>query len=294
MLKKDVKYFLSGGPTNKEPNNSLGGLPSSQELSGNLGNLFGNVTPQQLVAGITDYRCFYIFNSNKSEKLNHTQLVANKSLSGAVIEIGLNLGNAVQALVITGKPTNAWFQLVYSQTTHIEKTRIIHWSLDVNLMGQRIAAVLNSLNQLGGVEVIGQETETGFDFLIEFKGEAGRRQQPLLGVVNSVGIGVEVSVVQAGGPINLIAPNIGFSNNPPVGVTFFDLKRLRAVKMGSFFPGDYLPVWIMRTVTPDTTPIQSDSFQFAIRGQPSPANIYRKKHTKDLTSTILKSDSILF
>ena len=63
VVSGDIVYFMSGGSGNSNPNNSIGGDPSSSPISGLVNNLFDNISPEETTAGKTDYRCFYIFNS---------------------------------------------------------------------------------------------------------------------------------------------------------------------------------------------------------------------------------------
>ena len=61
----EIKYYLSGGASNTDPNASLGGDISSTEItSGTLHNLFDQVSGAESSAGDTEYRCFYIKNTN--------------------------------------------------------------------------------------------------------------------------------------------------------------------------------------------------------------------------------------
>lgn len=61
----DIKFFHSGGAGNTDPNASLGGVRSSTEVTDDvLENLFDDVSNAELVSGIVDYRCIYIYNDN--------------------------------------------------------------------------------------------------------------------------------------------------------------------------------------------------------------------------------------
>lgn len=61
----DLKIYLSGGATNTDPNDSLGGVISSTELVDNtLHNLFAKVSAAEALAGSTKYRGIYIKNEN--------------------------------------------------------------------------------------------------------------------------------------------------------------------------------------------------------------------------------------
>ena len=59
----DISFVLSGGSTNLNPNNSLGGMPSSAPIvDSTMNNLFDDVSALESQTDFVDYRCFYIFN----------------------------------------------------------------------------------------------------------------------------------------------------------------------------------------------------------------------------------------
>lgn len=61
----DIKYYLSGGATNTDPNASLGGVISTTELvDDTLHTLFAKVGAAEALAGSTKYRALYIKNTN--------------------------------------------------------------------------------------------------------------------------------------------------------------------------------------------------------------------------------------
>lgn len=55
ILDEEIKFYLTGGAANDDPNASLGGAISSVEIaSGNLHNLFDKVTGDESSAGDVD------------------------------------------------------------------------------------------------------------------------------------------------------------------------------------------------------------------------------------------------
>lgn len=66
----DIKFYLSGGAANSDPNASLGGVQSSVEVTdATLENLFDNVSSADASAGETNYRCIYVENTNATDSL---------------------------------------------------------------------------------------------------------------------------------------------------------------------------------------------------------------------------------
>lgn len=67
IVSGDIKYYLSGGAANSDPNASLGGAISSTEItSAALHNLFDVVSGAESTAGDIEYRCFYVKNTHGS------------------------------------------------------------------------------------------------------------------------------------------------------------------------------------------------------------------------------------
>ncbi len=65
IIESDIKYYLSGGASNTDPNASLGGIISTTELvDDTLHNLFAKVSAAEALAGSTKYRALYIKNTN--------------------------------------------------------------------------------------------------------------------------------------------------------------------------------------------------------------------------------------
>lgn len=60
----NLKYYLSGGAGNVDPNASLGGVRSTTLVGAGVDNLFADVTGDQAAAGITTYRCIYFRNED--------------------------------------------------------------------------------------------------------------------------------------------------------------------------------------------------------------------------------------
>ncbi len=278
MVKNDISFLLSGGPKNVNPNKSIGGAISKQSIDNQLNNLFDDVTRDQTFNGFVDYRCLYIRNNSPNEKLKDASFYIHKSLDGAEISIGFSLRSDIQALLVDGEPgTGSSFQLQYTIRNDginlVQTTREILWVPNENTMAQRIAAILNSLMHVRGVQVSGHRSNVGYDFLITFGGSTTGRAQQLLAPVNEDGIQVTVMSVIKGGPINSTAPNIGLSNNPPNGVVFFDSDNSEAIEVGTLFPQDFIPIWLRRTVQKNTTPTHPDKCRLHMFGDALPTNL---------------------
>ena len=98
IITTDVIYKLSGGAANTDPNLSLGGAVSTQAMPAAL---FDDVTSAQALAGLTEYRCFYVKNNHGSLTLQAAVAWIVSNTTGARIAIGLGTSavNAIEQTV---------------------------------------------------------------------------------------------------------------------------------------------------------------------------------------------------
>jgi hypothetical protein len=90
----NLKFYLSGGAGNTDPNASLGGTRSTTQVGSGLNNLFDDVTGDEATAGDTEYRCIYF----RNEDANANGLMSPlknwidqlTSAAGDEIDIGLD------------------------------------------------------------------------------------------------------------------------------------------------------------------------------------------------------------
>ena len=92
IVSTDIKFLLSGGSGNTNPNASLGGVRSTTEIVDNtIQNLFDNVTGSESAAGDTEYRCFYVKNGHGTITWETVVKWIEAQVSGgANVEIGLD------------------------------------------------------------------------------------------------------------------------------------------------------------------------------------------------------------
>lgn len=67
-----LKYYLSGGAGNVDPNASIGGIRSTTVVGAGIDNLFDDVTGAEAAAGDISYRCFFF----RNEDANANGLIA--------------------------------------------------------------------------------------------------------------------------------------------------------------------------------------------------------------------------
>lgn len=92
IVDADIKYRLSGGSGNTDPNASLGTTKSSTEVVDNtVDNLFDDVSGDEASAGDTEYRCIYVHNNHGSLTWISPKIwiTSNTTSTGDEIDIGL-------------------------------------------------------------------------------------------------------------------------------------------------------------------------------------------------------------
>ena len=87
-------WRLTGGASNSDPNASLGGVRSSNAISGTaMNNLFDNVTAAEASSGDSEYRALDLYNSGDAES-SGTELYMSTPTSSTSTELQFGLGAA--------------------------------------------------------------------------------------------------------------------------------------------------------------------------------------------------------
>lgn len=92
IASSDIKYHLSGGAGNSDPNAALGGAISTTQITdATVANLFDNVSGAEAAAGDTEYRCLYVKNNHGSLTLQGAKvwIETNTPSGDTSAEIGL-------------------------------------------------------------------------------------------------------------------------------------------------------------------------------------------------------------
>lgn len=117
IVTSDIKYLLTGGSSNTDPNASLGGAPSTTAIVDNTSqNLFQNVTGAQSLAGFIDYRGVAIQNSNGSLTMLSTKLWIQQqpTATGDATAIGLDPAGLNSNLTTISPETSAPVGVTFS------------------------------------------------------------------------------------------------------------------------------------------------------------------------------------
>lgn len=119
----NLKFYLSGGAGNANPQASLGGARSTTLVGAGLDNLFDDVTGDEAAAGVTNYRCLYFRNEDVDADGLITpvtwidvQSEANDTISIGLDPVGKN-GVATTIANETTVPTGVVFTTPTSKAT---------------------------------------------------------------------------------------------------------------------------------------------------------------------------------
>jgi hypothetical protein len=260
----DIEFFLSGGSTNSNPNNSIGGLPSGFLVLGSANNLFSDLSSETVTAGRTDYRCFYIANGNSTESLRNVEIFfSSQSSGGSSVQMGVQTSTEIQRISIAIPAYFGSLVMRYESTTFTVPWGLSPSDFKVNLQYQLSLTVPGT--------TVSMEVQDKYYFTISFLGDSNNRSHPLLEVVENnlqapVTPTVSVTRVAGGGPINSIAPVLSVDTVSPARVLFYSADESSKLSIGTLKSGDKIPVWIKRVTGAGVDYLESDYFDFRIKG----------------------------
>jgi len=274
VTSNDINMVLSGGESNIDSNESLGGEPSSQPI--NSETLFSNILQDDVDEGYTDYRCFYIFNENGVDDLKNSKVqIVAKEASGAIVNLGIDYNTEIQEMIIRGNVTGGNFT-VLCPGTHVSgplfQIKTVQYDSDINVWASNLQTALRSCDTYGysDITVNGVSTATSYVFTINFIGTGDNRYYDLIAVQdnNLTGSSPEITIrkKQNGSPINAIATLVPSMESAPVGVLFTS-SISELVSIGRLFPDEGFPLWVKRDVIKDTKSVAGDGFTMRLTGK---------------------------
>ena len=265
----DISIVLSGGSTNINPNESLGGDPSGTPVTDAiLNNLFDDVSSDESEEGSEEYRCIYIFNDGDTTVYDVQVYISEDFESGATMEIGINDKDELQRIQISGSPTGGNFTLSFNDV----ETSPIAYNADLSDWADAVRDALLEIEDIEEIQITGQVTSGGviiFDIL--FNGLEGSRDQTKLEIENNLTgastVTATVSVPRNGSPVNTIAPEIDAETTPPGGVGFSAATEQSPVEVPMLEPNDGFPLWIKRVVPAGSAAVEEDGFSLRIKAE---------------------------
>lgn len=269
----DIKFLLSGGVANTDPNKSIGGAASTQVLIGSLNNLFSNLTEAQTATGYTDYRCLYIENSNGTDSFNNVKsYIESQVTEGASVLIGSYDATEKQRLTLTDAPiTGGTITLTYNGVN----TAAIAWGGDKDVFRVNMQNALNALSTLSGISIpsisVVTTSTTTYYLDIFFQGNNDNRSHPLLEVFDLSLTGCNQALfsrITEGGPVNRVADQLDFATDTPNNVIFDDYIDSDPFVIGTLNAGDNVPIWIKRITPLNAETVANDGLVLRINGSP--------------------------
>ena len=265
----DVIIVLTGGSSNNNPDLSIGGNPSNVPVGTSLNNLFDDVSEVDANAGLTDYRCIYIFNNNSTDSMyNFKVYIESETAGGGGVELGLEEVHEFQKTIISGPVTGGYFSVSYTPPGSDEYTVDVDYDPDPATWASNFETAISSIPTLDCTITVGGQFENRI-FNITF---ADYRSHDLLGIdtSNLTGTGIDSSVSKSisGAPVNSIPSSLDVATTAPTGVTFLYADATDPFVIGTLLPEEGFPLWVKRFVVAGTEAIASDGFKLRIRTDP--------------------------
>ena len=169
-------------------------------------------------------------------------------------------------MTITGEPLGGSFTLTYTCNVDgspvSQTTDPIVFDVNMSIAAQNMEDRLNELDHLSGVQVTGVRVDDRWNFTITFGGDDDYRDHQLLTLEDDDLIGFDMTIgiltVTDGGPVNAVAADIGFENQPPAGAEFSQPSdEDDAIEVGRLKPRDGFHVWLLRT-TPTALVVEAE------------------------------------
>jgi hypothetical protein len=244
----DIAFFMSGGPSNRDPSRCIGGYPSNYEVSNGINGLLSNIDAEAALFGKTDYRCFYVANKSEENTLYGTSLHFELEDYGEIqLDLGVVKNTESQVISVNG---TVFFGSVLLSFEGEQFTVV--WDGSPNAFAASLTAALLSIG-LEGALVSRSSSSNSHKFTVIFRGQLDNKVYPLIQLISNDLEGPSKPVVsiarQTGGrPINSVAPLLATPEVVPHNVRFVSTSPESKLFVGTLSPGDYMPVWIRRIV----------------------------------------------
>jgi len=104
-----LQLRLTGGASNSDPNASLGGVSSSNQVSATaLNNLFDNVTPDEATSGDTEYRAVDLYNAGDAAATSVTMYMSTETSSDdSSLDLGISDTDEIDDTTSVGDESSA-------------------------------------------------------------------------------------------------------------------------------------------------------------------------------------------
>lgn len=267
-----IAFKHSGGISNCDPCQDLGGEISACDISGGLDNLLHSIGPKLSRVGHEDYRCFYIQNSNDTAVLRNTVIYMDgvTKQSGAIIALGVKLQNEKQQIIVNGTAPPNQGEYFTLQVPNYSPAFKVFYDANITKWIGNFQTAIRAVEGLPEVIVTGEVVGTfpNVTFTINFGGhdsrnegrkgtqdrsrwmQAAHRQIDLIVVTTNTLLNCTVASMplQEGSPVMTTAEVIPNEITAPSGITFNYYYRGNPIRIGDLRPQEYLPIWVKRTL----------------------------------------------
>lgn len=270
----DIVVTLTGGSNNSNPNLSIGGNPSSYPISGNINNLFDNISNEQALSGHEDYRCIYIFNNNSSESIFNTRLYINEFEGNeSKIYVGLDFSPETQRITINGNISGGFFIIGFKPPNQATiEYRTVYFNSDPATWAENLKEQLLTIPTIQDINITVLGTFSSRIFDVSFQSIEDLRSHDLFLINYSSLIGTNISAsvtkIVVGSPINSIPALLDASTTIPYNVTFYETNINNQLYVGTLYPEEGFPLWIKRTTPINANAIAGEGFGLKILGSP--------------------------
>lgn len=269
-------YKHSAGPANCDPCQDLGGPISDCNIScGSTDNLFHSIGPKLSRKGHEDYRCFYIKNESEQFTIRNAIIYFNGTgrgvpgkRGGTYTAIGVFLQNEIQQVVVVGPAPPFEGQYFELQVPGYPSPFKVFFDPNITKWVGNFQTAMRSVEGLSEVVVTAVGTVPNVTFTIDYGGhettneghhgtmDHSRWMQSSHRAIDLISVNfntlqdctVTPLPVQDGSPVNTTATVIGNEITAPVGIPFDYYFRGNPIRIGNLMPGDYVPIWIRRTL----------------------------------------------
>jgi len=273
----DIAIVLSGGTTNTDPEQSLGGTSSASPIiSGNLNNLFDDVTSAEGKDGAEEFRCVYIYNDGETTIYNCKIWITAEVASGANIELGVHKSTEKQRVRVIGTPTSGSITFEYDDqefTVNYDPTLAV-WATNFQTALNDLRHSETNVRLLREVRVTIQSFSGTILFDIDFGGgldglgqDDFRNHAPISWVSDTLSPASEVSssILSEGGPINEVAEIIEVDTQVPSNITFYKPTALTPIVIPKLQATEGFPLWIRRVVSNNSAAVERDGVTWKFR-----------------------------
>ena len=180
LTSSDVSLNFSGGGTNSNPDDSLGGDPSVQPIIST--RLFDNVSDDQSKDGMTDYRCIYLNNNSTVDSLYNAQVLVSYTVPGDVsVALGFNFQNERQNLTVTNinSITGGSFTLRYTDSSG-NHNFTVPWNATLSTWAMNLQTAIRDIEHLEDVTVTASLSGSSAVFEINFVEASGWRNHDVI------------------------------------------------------------------------------------------------------------------